>query len=76
MRLHVGRESTYPFPNAACLLSKCLGGMVMTMEQQYGKHGIGWYGHTHAGDINCNQCAYLETALQQISGDYGCWKTD
>jgi hypothetical protein len=50
--------------------------MVMTMEQQYGKHGIGWYGHTHAGDINCNQCAYLETALQQISGDYGCWKTD
>jgi len=52
-----------------------LNGMVLRKVQHYGKRGVGCFGNARTGDINCNQCAYLETALQQISGDYGCWET-
>jgi hypothetical protein len=75
MHLHVGRESTYPFPNATGMRSKRLNGMVLGKAQLYGEHGIGWFEHAYTGDINGNQCAYVRTALPQNYGDYGGWET-
>ena len=75
MHLHVGRESTYPFPNATGMRQQRLNGMVLGKAQLCGEHGVGWCRHAYAGDINGNQCVYLGTALQQISGDYGGWET-